>query len=162
MPVTLSILALLLVARSTLARRPVLLTGRTLTVLIAIAALLDLALGFSSGGTPIVPMIAVLSMCGAYPTQKRAVLVLRASRTELNAAVRRAATMVRLDLDGASGRYAARGIESPSAVTVRTWDSWLHHVTFGSSLDHRKGKLFRSVLSKQFGRLVPIFIRVRS
>lgn len=161
-PVTLIIVMTLLAARLALARRPVLLACRTLVVLLGVAGAVDLLLGLRRGGTPAGPALALVLAVALYPAAGRGAVVFRASLAELAEAFSRSARMIRLDVTGGPRRFRLRSGETSATLAVLTWFGGLHPLVFGGSYRSRKTRLFRTVVAKQFGRLIPILLKVRA
>lgn len=161
-PVTLIIVMTLLAARLAFARRPVLIACRTLLVVFGVAGGVDLLLGLRRDGTPAGPLLLLVLAVGLYPAAGRGAVVIRASLTELAEAFSRSARMIRLDVTGGPRWYGLRSGETSATLDVLTRFDRLHLLVFGGSHRSRKTRLFRTVVAKQFGRLIPILLKVRA
>lgn len=162
MPVTLIIVTTLLAARLAFARRPVLIAWRTLLVVFGVAGLVDLLLGLRRDGSPAGPLLVLVLAVGLYPAAGRGAVLFRASLAELVEAVSRSARMIRLDVTGGPRRYRLRSGETSATLAVLTWFGGLHPLVFRGSYRTRKAALFRTVLAKQFGSMIPILVKVRA
>lgn len=153
---------LLLVTRIAFAKRPVLLGCRTLLVVIGAAALTDLLLGLRDDATPTGPLLALVAIAAAYRVAGRTAVLFRASLTELDEALSRSGRMIRLEVEGGPDRYRLSSGGASATLAVFSRLGRYHALVFGAAHSSKKTSLFRTVVAKQFGGLIPILIRVRS
>ncbi len=159
MPLTFLIVASLLLLRVMLARRPVWVSCRTLILLFGAALAVDVA-SSAAMDENVVPALVLLGVLAiSYPVGSRVALLFRATTHEIENALGQSARMVRLTIEGGPGCYRISSTAPLLTVEVATLGRTLHPLIFGGNLASSKTELLRKVLAKQFGRLIPIFIR---
>jgi hypothetical protein len=161
--VILIVVSMLLALRVALARRPVLIGCHTLLLLLGLAGAVDLLLPALRGSTlPSGTLLVVISVAILYPAAARAAVASRASVDELKGALLRSARMIRLGAEGGPRRYRLTSGASSATLTVLGGPTGWWVLILGGETRAAKVKLFRRVVAKQFGGLIPIFWRVRT
>ena len=154
--------AFLVAARFAFSGRPVMVTGATLTLLFGIGLVGDAARNIATDRDGSGPLIALAVLVALYPLTRKMAVVGRARSAVLSEALARSARMIRVRVEGGPRSYRTLGVEPAATVTVAALPGRLHAVVFGGNWRSPKVRLLRKVLQKQFGRLVPILIRLRS
>lgn len=156
------VVTILLALRVALARRPVLLGCHTLLLLFGVAGAVDLLLPALRRDTlPAGTLLVVISVTILYPVAVRAGVAFGASMDELKDALVRSARMIRLEAEGGPRRYRLTSGTSSATLAVFGGPGRWWVLVLGGEAAAPKVKLFRKVVAKQFGRLIPIFFKFR-
>lgn len=128
----------------------------------AAAAAVDVAVGVRAGDLPVVAGAVLLLAVGVYAAGRSWELVWGATSEELATALARSARMIRLPVRGGPVLHELGADDGRATLRLARGPGGMHCLFFGGCFRRPKIQLFRTVVAKQFGGLIPILFTVRT